>query len=433
MSTLCTTLVTASCLLPSAGASPMYEASIAIADGTILDIGPSSRIMQEYHTENHIDLGQALLLPGLVNTHTHAAMTLFRGLADDLPLMQWLSEHIWPKEAKLTAHAAEVGAMLAFAEMIAGGITQFCDMYLFEERVARAADTVGIRAVLGEGLFLAPNPSYTAIEEGLAKAEALLSQYANNDRVTGAVMPHAIYTTSPELLESCRDMAAQYHTNIYIHAAETAQETAMCLETHGKRPIAYLNDLGLLTPHTVLVHCVDVTSEEIELLAERGVCVSHNPKSNLKLASGVAPIPAMLESGIPVGLGTDGAASNNKLDLFSEMNVCALLHKGVGADPTVTRATQVLDMATRAGAACLGQSTSGCLEKGNAADIIALDLSQPNLVPMTNPTSHAVYAADAGNVRFTMINGKVLYFDGSFTTMDYPLLLREVEELQASM
>ncbi len=430
MPILCDTIVTGSCLLQSAGASPLQDAGIAIANGRILDIDISSRLLQKYETENHIALSRSLLLPGLINTHTHAAMTLFRGLADDLPLMDWLSNHIWPKEGKLTAHATRCGAMLAMAEMIAGGVTQFCDMYLFEEDLAQAAASIGMRVVLGEGLFLAPNPSYSAIEDGLAKAEALLSTYATHEYVTPAVMPHAIYTTTPQLLETCRDLAKKYHARLYIHAAETTQETAMCVEAHGKRPIAYLDDCGLLHSNTVLVHCVDITEDEIALLAQRGTCVSHNPKSNLKLASGIAPLPAMLDAGMTLGLGTDGAASNNRLDMFSEMNFSALLHKGVHTNPTIPNATQILNMATRGGAVCLGNTSGGCLEKGYAADIIALDLTDPNLIPMTNPTSHAVYAANAGNVRFTMIAGKVVYQDGVFTTLDYPALIQELKDVR---
>ncbi len=414
----------------------LRHAGLAVAGGKILELGPWPEMASRYaphspHSHGHtLDLGNSLLLPGLVNTHTHAAMTLFRGLADDMPLMEWLGQRIWPIEAKLTKETVRVGSQLACAEMIRFGTACFADMYVFQEETAKAVEQTGIRAVLAEGILGFPTRSYSTLEEALALNEGLMDRYHDQPRLKFAIAPHAIYTTTPEILEKSFALAERRDVPWMIHLAESPGETAQCLEQFGKRPVAYLNDLGLLGSRTVVVHAVDINEKEIALLAQTGTRVAHNPRSNMKLGNGFAPVRRMREQGIVVGLGTDGAASNNALNMFGEMAATALGQKIALSDPTALKAGAVLDMATRDGAAILGLPGMGCLEPGAPADLIALDLSAPNMQPLYNPVSQAVYAATGAEVRLNMVDGKILYQDGRFLTVDYQALLEEVEDIR---
>jgi 5-methylthioadenosine/S-adenosylhomocysteine deaminase len=426
----CDTLIHAGvCLTQNAGRQVLFDAGIAISGGKILDIGPYAELVLRYSAEDILDLSRCQVLPGLINTHTHATMTVFRGLADDLPLMEWLTKHIFPVEKHLTAEVVRLGAQLACAEMVRSGTTCFCDMYLMEREVARAVIESGMRAVVGEGLFVFPSPAYRDSERAFELVEELQELSENEPRLRNALMPHAVYTTTPEILERSFALAEKYDAVWMIHLAETVHETAECIRTTGKRPLAYIQDLGLLSDRTLLAHGVDLNEEEIGLLAATGTKVAHNPKSNMKLASGVAPIPAMLSAGVTVGLGTDGAASNNSLNMFTEMACASLLHKVSGMDPTALSAQSALDMATVNGASCLRWPEIGRLVPGCRADLVALSLDEPNMVPLHNPVSQSVYAANGGEVVLTMIEGKVLYRQGRYLRIDYPGLLREMQDV----
>jgi len=407
------------------------DGAVAVAGDAITAVGPRAEIEPAAQAERVIDLGHALLLPGLVNAHGHAAMSLFRGVADDLPLMEWLQGHIWPLEKRLTPRLVHLGGLIACAEMLATGTTCFADMYLYEHEIAAAAEAAGMRAVTAEGVIRTPTMTYATLEEGLELIERLHRRYDGHPLVGCAVMAHAVYTTDADALRRSFALAERLDLRWMIHAAESAAETELCLKTFGKRPLAYLDSLELLGRRTTLFHCVDLIPEEIELLGKRGAAVVHCPRSNMKLGNGFAPIQALRQAGVAVGLGTDGPASNNDLSMFREMGVCARVQKAFRNDPALLPAQAVLDMATRDGAAALGLPHIGRLERGARADMTALDLSSPNLMPLHDPVSQAVYAATGGEVRLTMVNGRVLYMDGQHLTLDLPDLLAEAREIVA--
>ena len=427
----CDTLLHAACIVTQDEQRRIIEnASLAIDKGLIADVGPTDELLQRWQaneTQHHED---KLVLPGLINAHTHAAMTFLRGLADDMPLMDWLNQRIFPVEQKLTPELVRLGSLMGYAEMLRTGTTACVDMYLFEASVFEAAETAGLRCLGGEAVFAFPSAAFSGPEADLDATRALAEKYRNHDRLRVAVNPHSVYTTTAEILTACRDLAQELNLPLHIHLAETPSETQICLSAQGKRPTEYCRSLGLLDVPCTLAHVVDVTSQELDLLASKNAVVAHNPSSNMKLASGAAPVAAMLARGIRVGLGTDGAASNNRLNMFSEMGRAALMHKLTGLDPTLLPAGQVLDMATLGGAAAMHDARLGSLAPGMAADCIALDLTEPNLQPMYNEVSHIVYAATGMETRMTMVGGEVLYNDGHFTRFDYPALRQEMRNVR---
>jgi 5-methylthioadenosine/S-adenosylhomocysteine deaminase len=408
----------------------LHDAAIAISEGKILALGPKDDILQKYSAETKKELSRSLVLPGLVNTHTHASMTLLRGIADDLPLMEWLTKHIWPAEKNFGEEQMRVGSLLACAEMIRTGTTLFTDMYFHEKHIADVVHEVGMRAYLGEGVLSFPTPSYDTPAQGMEMAAKQVEYTADMPLVDACVAVHAVYTVEPDLLQESWALAEKHDLPWTIHLSETEHEVAQCLEQYGNRPPAHLDKLGLLSERTLLAHCVHLNQEEIELLAERGCKVAHQPESNMKLASGAPDITAMLEAGICVGLGSDGAASNNDLNMFTEMTSAALLQKVTRMDPTAMKAEEVLHMATRKGAACLGRSDFGSLAPGKSADLCVLDLTQPNLMPMYHPVSHIVFAANGLDVRMTMVAGKILYEDGVYHSIDFEGLISEAEAMR---
>ncbi len=426
----CDTLITSNLLITQdSRRCIVYDAGVAIGGGRISALGPAKEMRAGWSFDRHLDLGSSLVLPGLVNAHTHVAMTLFRGLADDMPLMQWLSEHIFPAEKKLTPEMTELGALLGCAEMLRTGTTCFCDMYLMESAVVRAAERAGLRARVGEVIFSFPGPVYADLEGALDVSRSLFQQCGNSSRVDMAVMPHAVYTTTPEILQKTYALAEELDVPWHIHLAESVTETAQCMDACGMRPVQYINSLGLCGPRTLAAHCVDLLPEETALLAETGVQVAHCPASNMKLASGVAPVPDMLLQGTGLGLGTDGAASSNNLSMFTTMGMAALFHKGFCKDSTVMPAQQVLDMATLGGAKCLHLPELGHLVPGGPADLIALTLDCASMQPLHNPVSQVVYAATGSEVFLTMVEGEVLYHNGQFTRFDYPALVKEIQDI----
>jgi len=383
-------------------------------------IGLSPGDPPHLEAEQIIDGHEGLAMPGLINAHTHAAMSLFRGWADDLPLEKWLKEYIFPAEKKLVNEDFVYwGALLACAEMIACGTTTFADGYFFEEKVAQAAELAGMRAVLGQGILDFPTPDAPNPALALTRAARFMENFRNSKLITPALFPHASYTCSPDLLRCCGDLAERYGVPLIIHLAETKSELAEVSKKYGLTPGRHLHKLGLLASNLIACHCVWLDEEEMDLLAEKGVKVVHNPESNMKLASGVAPIPDLLARGVVVGLGTDGCASNNNLDLFQEMDTAAKLHKVFRLDPTVMPAEVVLHMATLGGAKVLGMEEEiGSLAVGKKADIIILDLDRPHWQPIYNIVSHLVYTAMGADVRHVIINGQIIMKDRQILTLD---------------
>ncbi len=427
----CHTLVHAALIVTQDEERTVLEnASMAVLDGLVADIGPRHEVASRWQPEQEVDLGQCVLLPGLVNAHTHAAMTFLRGLADDMPLMEWLNNRIFPVEQKLTPEIVRLGSLMGHAEMLRTGTTSHIDMYIFEEAALAAAEESGLRCLGGEVVFAFPSAAFSGPDAALENTRALAEKYAGHPRVRVAVNPHSVYTTTPEILSACRDLAYELALPLHIHLAETTEETQICLHTHGSRPVAYCRRMGLLDAPCILAHVVDVTPDELDCLAASKAVVAHNPSSNMKLASGVAPVPAMLERGMAVALGTDGAASNNRLNMFTEMGRAALLHKVTGMDSTLLPAQTVLDMGTLGGAAAMHDERLGSLAVGKAADCVALDLTSPNMQPVYNVVSHLVYAATGMETRMTMVDGEILYMDGKYTRFDYEALCREMTQVR---
>ncbi len=383
----------------------------------------------KYLAEKVIDARGGIVLPGLINGHTHAAMSLFRGLADDLPLMDWLNHYIFPVESRMDADFVYTGTMLACAEMLMNGTTSFCDMYLFEEEVASAAKNAGMRCLVGEVLYDFPSPNYGTVDNGLLYTESLIRKWQDDPLVSIAVEPHSLFTCDPSLLKKAHTLSRQYDVPLIIHVAETLQELDEIQRKYNKRPVEHLQSLGLLGPHLIADHCVHLDHNEIRMLADHGVKIIHNPESNMKLASGIAPVPEMLHHGLAVGLGTDGCASNNNLDLFTEMDITAKLHKIQHMDPTVMDAVTVLRMATIDGARALGMDhIIGSLEPGKKADVIILDINKPHLTPIYNPYSHLVYSAKGSDVFCSIINGRPVMEDRRLLTIDLDEIMSRSRE-----
>lgn len=415
------------------GVGTVENGAVAVTGDRIAGIGPVGDFPRTSATRV-LDAGGGIIMPGLINTHTHAAMTLFRGLADDLPLMNWLNDHIFPAEARLTDEAVYWGSLLACAEMIRSGTTCFCDMYLFEDAVARAATDAGMRAVVGEVLFDFPSPNYGPIGNGFAYTKELISKWTGHPLVTIAVEPHSPYLCAPQLLQKAAALAKRHNLPLVMHLSETRSEVEQILEKYGKTPVQHLADLEVLSENLVADHCVVLTDEDMDLLKTFDVKVSHNPESNMKLASGIAPVPALLERGVCVGLGTDGCASNNDLDLFSEMDTAAKLHKVASLDPTAADALAVLAMATTSGARALGlENAAGSLTPGKKADLIVIDTNKPHLTPMYNPVSHLVYAARGDDVTATVIDGRVVMEKGNLVTIDLDDVMEKAAAIAASI
>jgi len=407
--------------------SVLENGFLCIRGDTISHIGVEDE--KQFQAGKTIDANGGLVLPGLVNGHTHAAMSLFRGLADDLPLMEWLNNYIFPAESRIDADFVFTGTLLACAEMIMSGTTTFCDMYLFEEEAAKAARKAGMRCMLGEVLYDFPSPNYGPMEKGLEYTESLIRKWQDDPLVSIAVEPHSLFTCSPDLLIAANKMALRYNVPLIIHVAETLSELAEIKDKYGKKPVEHLQSLDLLGSQLIMDHCVHLDETDIKILAEHGVKVVHNPESNMKLASGIAPVPELISHGVTVGLGTDGCASNNNLDLFTEMDMAAKLHKIQTMNPTVLDAVTVLRMATIEGARALGiDHATGSLETGKKADIIIVDTDKPHLTPMYNPYSHIVYAARGNDVSHSIINGQLVMENRKLLTIDLDEIIARARE-----
>jgi 5-methylthioadenosine/S-adenosylhomocysteine deaminase len=425
-------------LLPVAPtASSVLEDHAVVVDhaGRIAAVQPLAQALHAWPGATRIDLPRHALIPGLVNAHTHAAMTLLRGLADDLPLMRWLQEHIWPAESR-HADAAFVhdGTLLAAAESLLGGVTCLNDMYFFLEAAARAVLEAGMRAALGIIAIEFPTAYAADAQDYLAKGLATRDALRHESRLSFCLAPHAPYTVADATLERIGVLSEQLGLPIHMHVHETAAEVADARRDLGARPIARLEGLGLLGPQFVSVHSVHLDAREIALYAKHGCHVAHCPTSNLKLASGIAPVAALLDAGVNVALGTDGAASHNRLDLFEEMRTAALLAKGASGRADVLPAATALHMATLAGARALGLDAHiGSIEPGKCADLVAVDLGRVDTVPVYDPLSHLVYVASRRDVTHVWIDGEPRVVDGRLTTLDPDALVAAAERWRAGI
>jgi len=400
--------------------SVIENGAIAVQKGEIVAVGKSSEITQKFIGRQTINAPNKVITPGLINTHTHIPMTLFRGIADDLDLQEWLTKYIFPAEAKnVTEDFVRVGTQLGLAEMIRGGTTTYCDMYYFEDAIADETAKAGVRAVLGETIIDFPVPDNKTHEQALAYTERFVNKWKNHSLIVPAFAPHAPYTVSKEHLQNVKKSADKLNATVIIHVAETGREIEDSMRSKKMRPVEYLEEINFLSNRTIAAHVVFATEKELDILKRRGVGVAHNPQSNMKLASGVAPVPQMLKIDLPVGLGTDGAASNNDLNMWEEMDTAAKLHKVFTGDPKVLSAEQAFAMATIGGARALHlEKITGSIETGKRADIAIVDFDALHQTPFYNVYSHLVYATKASNVRTVIINGRTVMRDRRLLTLD---------------
>ena len=409
---------------------------LLIKDDLIAEISDE---IDDSNADKIIDAEGKILLPGLINTHTHLSMTLFRGLADDLSLDSWLNDHIWPMEANLNGDYCYIGALLGAVELIKSGTTTFSDMYFYMEDVARAVDDAGIRAVLSYGMI-----DFSDAERREAEIKENMALYdACNGMADGRIKvffgPHSPYTASEELLVKVRELADEHNIGIHIHVSETQKEINDSLDERGIRPFEYLEKIGFLGPDVVAAHCVWLSDEEIEIIKKHGVKVSHNPCSNMKLASGVAPVSKLIDNDICVSIGTDGASSNNNLDLIEELKTASLLQKVSTLDPKVLTSDEAIEMATIKGAEALGLGDEiGSIEVGKKADIILIDTNSANMVPDSSSlSSNVIYSANGSNVDTTICNGKILMENKKLTTLDedeiYAKAKQAIKELKEAI
>lgn len=396
--------------------------SVAVKGGAIEAVLPTPRAIEAYPDYRRVDLPEHVLIPGLVNAHTHAAMTLMRGLADDLALMRWLQEHIWPAEAKhVSAQFVHDGTLLACAEMLRGGVTCFNDMYFFPEAAVEATLEAGMRGSFGMIVLDFPTVYASDPDDYIAKGLALRDRYRDHPMLSFCLAPHAPYTVSDRSFGKIATLAAELDCPVHCHVHETEDEIARSVAEHGVRPLERLRSLGIVGPNLISVHSVHLSADEIALLATHGSSVAHCPTSNLKLASGFAPVAALVAEGVNVGLGTDGAASNNRLDGFQEMRQAALLAKAVARNAEAIPAHTALRLATLGGARALGLDTRiGSIEPGKRADLAAVRLAGPELVPIFDPVSHLVYCAGRGDVTHVWVDGEEKMSDRVLNGMDIP-------------
>ena len=423
-------LINARWVVPVEPAGVVLERhSVAVRNGAIEAVLPTGEALEAYPGYARMDLAEHVLIPGLVNVHTHAAMTLMRGLADDLPLMRWLQEHIWPAEARhVSAQFVRDGTLIACAEMLLGGITCFNDMYFFPQAAVEATLEAGMRGSFGMIVMDLPTAYASDPDDYLAKGLALRDRYRDHPLLSFCLAPHAPYTVSDRTFGKVATMAAELDCPVHCHVHETGEEIARSIAEHGVRPLERLRALGIVGPNLISVHSVHLSRDEIDLLASHGSSVAHCPSSNLKLASGFAPVAALLARGVNVALGTDGAASNNRLDVLQEMRQAALLAKAVAQDAEAVPAHTALHMATLAGARAMGlDERIGSILPGKRADLTAIRLAGPGLSPVFDPVSHLVYCAGREDVSDVWVDGHRKLAGRVLKDMDIPALDTRIE------
>ncbi len=410
------------------------DGAVAVRNGRIAGVGPKTEIDRRFRPRRRVDRPDAILTPGLINAHTHAPMSLLRGIADDVPLQEWLEHFIFPAEARnVNEEFVRAGTRLAVLEMMLGGITTYADMYYFEHAIAEETKRAGMRAVLGQTVIGFPAPDYKTPREALAAAERFIQSWRGDDLITPAVAPHAIYTTDGATLKTCRALADRYGVPVHTHVSETRKENEDAVKTHGMSPTRYLDSLGFFSGRTILAHMVWARAEDLKLLKGRPAGIAHCPSSNTKLASGVPDYRAWLASAVPVGLGTDGpAGSNNDFNLFEEMDLASKLAKVSTLDPTVLPAAKAFQMATIDGAKVLGLDREiGSIELGKQADLITVSMAAPHARPEHGIYSMLVYSLKAGDVRDVVIGGSITVLDRKPWTLDAARILREAAVFRA--
>ncbi len=414
------------------GKRVIEDGAVAIRGDSIVAVGTRAEVESRYDGARKIDARGKIVMPGLINSHAHAAMSLFRGIADDLSLDDWLHKYIFPAEARNdTKDFVAWGTKLSLLEMIRGGITTYADMYYFEDAVARVTKDAGMRGVLGETILDFPAPDNKTLDAAYAYTQKFLDHWKGDPLIVAAVAPHSIYTCSVKTLKDSAALARKNGAPILIHIAEAPFEREQSLTQHGLTPVAYLGKIGVLGPDVLGAHCIHVNSEDIVTLAQFGVGCSHNPSSNMKTAAGVMPVIEMRAAGVPIGLATDGAASNNNQDLFEEMNLAAKLQKISRMDPRALPAAEVVEMATVGGARALHMDKQiGSLESGKKADLIVVDTSAPHATPMYNVYSELVFALKATDVRTVVINGRIVMDERRMLTLDEAEILQKAREYQ---
>lgn len=386
------------------------KGAIIINNGKIIEIGNSEELKKKFLVKKSIEAEGNLVMPGLINTHTHSAMTIFRGLADDMALNKWLHEYIFPNEAKyINSETVKTGVRLAVVEMLLSGTTTYNDMYFYVNEAAEVTSELGMRAFLSEGIIDYPTPTAATPAIGIKNTEELLQEWKNNELINISISAHSPYSCAPNLLKEIKSFSTKHNINLHIHLAETQWETNEIKKKYNVSPTQLLENLGVLDSNLIAAHSVHLSNEDIDLYAKYGVGVAHNPECNMKLASGVAPIPQLLSKGIKLGIGTDGVASNNNLDLFQAVRTGAFVHKLVNNDPTVASAKEMVKMATLGGAEVLGMEKEiGSIEKGKKADLIIIDLFKPHLFPIYDIYSHIVFSMTGNDVKTTIINGEIV-------------------------
>ena len=401
--------------------------AVAIRGTDIVAVDTPAAIASRYKAAQTLDAAGKVVMPGLINTHTHAAMVMYRGLGNDLDLMDWLQKYIFPAEGKtVSPEFVRVGTRLALLEMIQSGTTTYADMYYFEEEVARVTRAAGVRGVLGQTVIEFPVPDAKTPADALKRVEAFAKEFADDDLITPSLAPHSVYTLDAKTLSATSELARRLKIPVQIHLAETAAEIGMSQERHKMRPVAILESLAFWAPITIGAHGVWIDDDEIALLRQRNIGISNNPESNMKLSSGTAPVVAYRRAGVNVGLGTDGAASNNDLDMFEAMRQAAFQQKLITKDPTAISAPEAIEMATIGGARVLGQQARiGSLEPGKRADVIIVGMSRPRQQPLFDPIAQLVYASRGDDVETTIVNGKVLMHDRKVLTLDESKVLSE--------
>ena len=403
--------------------------SIAINGSDIVAIDTPANIAARFKAADTIDAAGRVVMPGLINTHTHAAMVMYRGLGNDLALMDWLQKYIFPAEAKtVSPDFVRIGTQLAALEMIQSGTTTFADMYYFEDEVAKVAKAAGLRGVLGQTVIEFPVPDAKTPADALKRTEAFAKQFDHDELITPSIAPHSVYTLDAKTLTAVSELAKRLNIPIQIHLSETSAEIGMSQERHQQRPVALLDSLKFWAPTTLGAHGVWINDDEIALLRQRGVGISNNPESNMKLSSGTAPVLKYRAAGVNVGLGTDGAASNNDLDMFEAMRQAAFQQKLVTMDPTAISAADAIEMATVAGARALGRNRLGSLAAGMLADLIIVDMSKARQQPLFDPVSQIVYASRGDDVVTTIVHGRILMRDRKMLTLNEAAVLNEARK-----